>query len=204
MDNSDKIKTFYEDYYTDYDTYMQRTGHYDAQIYIIDQLDDQISEPILDVACETGILIKELLKKYSKISGNDFSSTMSETAKDKTSLLITNENAEILNSYNQKFKTIICCNCLYYLQDRDKAICRWTELLEKDGKIIFLEEYPFMKPARLEMKEHADELMSLISPMAPVDIEELMNQNNLNLEKKVKTKIDENHDLFGLVFSLES
>ncbi|KKR04764.1 MAG: hypothetical protein UT32_C0026G0011 [Parcubacteria group bacterium GW2011_GWC2_39_14] len=79
-----------------------------------------------------------------------------------------------------------------------------TELLEKDGKIIFLEEFPFMKPARLDMEEHADELMSLISPLAPDEIEHLMNKNCFSLGIKVKTKIDEHHDLFGLVFSLES
>jgi len=182
---------------------MSKTGHYNAQEKILDLLIDQIQEPILDLACGTGFLIGKLSKNFSLISGNDFSSAMVGTASNNKKITITNDNAEDLKSYDQKFGTIICCNLFFYLQDRNKAINRWANLLETNGKIIFIEEYPFIKPSSTEMDKHTEELMSLISPISPKDIQNIMAQNGFKLDNEVNTKIDANHDLYGLVFSLK-
>ena len=203
MDNSKKIQQLYNDSYLDYDAHMLKTGHYGAQEKILNLLIDEIQEPILDLACGTGFLMNELLKNFSLVFGNDFSSAMVETAIKNTGCKITNDNAETLDSYNQKINTIICCNLFFYLQDRSKAINRWADLLDKDGKIIFIEEHPFIQPASTEMDKHTEELMSLINPVSPDDIKNLMAQNGFKMDNKVKTKIDEKHDLYGLVFSLE-
>lgn len=202
MDKVSKIKQLYTTSYADYDLHMSKTGHYVAQENILQLLASQIHEPILDLACGTGFLIDKLSKNFSQVFGNDFSSAMSEIASKKTGLNITNENAEDLNSYNQKFQTIVCCNLFFYLQDRVKAMNRWANLLETTGKIIIIEEYPFIEPASEEMDKHTKELMSLIKPISPKDIQNIMAQNGFKMDVEVRTSIDEKHDLFGLVFSL--
>jgi ubiquinone/menaquinone biosynthesis C-methylase UbiE len=202
MNKSDKIKNLYNFCYADYDLHMAKTGHYEAQEKIINLLLDEIKEPILDLACGTGFMINKLSTKFSLVCGNDFSLSMAEAASKNTDCKITNENAEIIGSYNQKFKTIICCNLFFYLQNRNKAIRRWENLLDEKGRIIFIEEYPFIQPASEEMDKHTSELMSLVEPISPADIKSIMIKNGFRLDKQVKTEIDEKHDLYGLVFSL--
>jgi ubiquinone/menaquinone biosynthesis C-methylase UbiE len=201
MNKSEKIKKLYNACYEGYDEHMTQTGHYIAQEKVLNLMIDQISEPILDLACGTGFLIKLLSRKFSKIFGNDFSLEMAKIARRNSKLIITNDNAETLSSYNQKFKTIICCNLFFYLQDRERAIGRWKELLDSDGKIILIEEFPFIKPKGDEMSEHSKELMNLIDVTPLEDIGKLLSQNKFHLIKKIKIKIDEKHNLHGLVFS---
>jgi len=203
MDKANKIQQLYTICHADYDLHMSKTGHYDAQEKILQLLAGQIHEPILDLACGTGFLISRLSKKFTEIYGNDYSSAMAEIATKKTGHKITIENAESLESYSQKFKTIICCNLFFYLQNRDKALNRWANLLETDGKIIFLEEYPFLKPASEEMDKHTEELMLLINPISLKDITNLLSQNGFKMDAEVKTSIDDKHSLYGLVFSLK-
>lgn len=202
MNKSEKIKDFWNESCKDYDLHMVETKHYQAQEKILELLSNQIKEPILDLACGTGFLIKLLSNKFSKIYGNDFSSEMVKIARKKFNFSISNDDAEKLNSYSDKFSTIISCNLFFYLQNRKEAIKRWRELLNSNGKIIFIEEYPFIKPKSEEMDEHSEKLMNLIDPISPEKIERIMVQNGFILIKKVETKIDEKHNLYGLVFSL--
>jgi ubiquinone/menaquinone biosynthesis C-methylase UbiE len=203
MKKSDKIKKLYDVCHTDYDLHMVKTGHYEAQEKIISLLLDEIKEPIFDLACGTGFMIKKLSTNYSRVYGNDFSLSMVEMASKSTGRKITNENAEILESHSRKkFKTIICCNLFFYLQNRNTAIKRWANLLDKDGQVIFIEEYPFIQPISEEMDKHTKELMSLVDPISPTDIQKLMTQNGFKINKEIRIKIDEKHDLYGLVFSL--
>ncbi|MDD3711418.1 MAG: class I SAM-dependent methyltransferase [Patescibacteria group bacterium] len=201
---AEKIKQLYDICCTDYDRHMVKTGHYTAQEKILELISDQIAEPILDLACGTGFLIKLLSKKFTNIVGNDFSAEMVKIAKDNTNVSITTDNAETLESYDdKKFKTIICCNLFFYLQNRNEAINRWAKLLDQDGKIIFIEEYPFVEPSSQEMDKHTTELMDIIDPLSPQDIQKVMTQNGFELIKQVKTEIDEQHSLYGLMFSLK-
>ena len=129
--------------------------------------------------------------------------SMVEIAKKSCKFQMTNYDAETLCLYPKKFNTIISSNLFFYLQNREKAIKRWTQLLSHKGKILFMEEYPFVKSTGKEMGKHAKELMELIDPVSPEKIEELMIKNGFYLIKKVDTKIDEKHNLYGLLFSLK-
>jgi hypothetical protein len=53
------------------------------------------------------------------------------------------------------------------------------------------------------MDKHTEKLMSLIDPISPEGITEIMVQNWFLLVKEIKTTIDEKHNLYGLVFSLK-
>ena len=203
MNKSETIKKFWNKSHKDYDLHMTETKHYKAQKKILELLSNKIEEPVLDLACGTGFLIKLLSNKLSKIYGNDFSSEMVKIARKNSKFPITNNDAETLNSYTNKFRTIISCNLFFYLQNRKNSIERWVKLLDSNGKIIFIEEHPFIKPKSEEMDKHTEELMDLIDPISPEEIEKLMTQNGFSLIKKVETKIDIKHNLYGLVFSLK-
>ena len=140
MDISKEIKELYGEFCIEYDKHMKKTGHYLAQQKIIKKIINEIHDPILDLACGGGFLIKQLSKKFSKIQANDFSQEMLKRAKiENPNTKLTNDNAETLAFYNQKFNTIISCNLFFYIQNRNKAIKRWRELLNENGKIIGIE-----------------------------------------------------------------
>jgi ubiquinone/menaquinone biosynthesis C-methylase UbiE len=204
MDKTEKIQKLYDAIYDKYDIHMRKSGHYTAQENIIKLLFGQVEEPILDLACGTGFLINLLKKKFSSINGNDFSKKMSVAASLRTGLKITNENAEKLVSYNKKYKTIICCNLFFYLQDRKTAIWRWKSLLHKNGRVIYLEEYPFIKPVSNELDAHSAKLMAIVDPVEPELIERLMIEEGFQLSTKKKVKIDNKHNMYGLVFTLKN
>lgn len=202
MNKGNKISDFWDVSSAYYDKHMTKTRHYEAQKIIIESVIDQICEPILDLACGSGFLIGLLSQNFTKIQGNDFSIEMVNLASRKYDYSFTNEDAVTLPSYNHKFKSIISCNLFYYIQDRDKAIKRWSELLRPKGKIIFIEENPFIKPSSKEMDQYSNQLMEVIDPISPEEIEKIMSQNGFSLKFKVKTKIDEKHSLYGLIFSI--
>lgn len=202
MEKAEKIKKFWNESCEDYDHHMSETDHYKAQIKILGLLKKEIKEPILDLACGTGIILKFLSNDFSNIQGNDFSKKMIEMSKEKLTCKLTEENAEILSSYDEKFNTVILCNLFFYIENRKKAVKRWKKLLEKDGKIIFLEEHPFLITKSDDLDKHTKDLLEILNPISPEEIEKIMVEEGFFLKKKVKTSIDGKHDLYGLVFSL--
>jgi ubiquinone/menaquinone biosynthesis C-methylase UbiE len=204
MTPAEEIKDLYDFYCEYYDEHMKKTGHYSAQLKIINEIVDEIEEPILDLACGSGFLLSHLSNRFSNISANDFSKKMTGLAKKKNQkIAFTNDNSETLESYDQKFNTIICCNLFFYIQNRNKAIARWKGLLNKKGKIIFIEEHPFIKPKPSQMDEFARRLMKLVKPISPEEISDLMHRNGFISIKETKDIIDDEHNLYGLVFKLK-
>ena len=55
---------------------MKQSGHFDAQASILELIKDSVKEPILDLACGSGFLMKLLQKDFNSISANDFSKEM--------------------------------------------------------------------------------------------------------------------------------
>lgn len=201
MNKNQRIKQIYTMYSSNYDLHMRKTRHYQVQEKIIKQLNDNIMEPILDLACGTGYLIGVLAKTHKKINGNDFSKAMINAARKKhRNILFTNDSATELKSYKNKFNTIISCNLFYYISNRDKAIMRWKELLTKNGKIIFLEEYPFKITSSKEMERLSSKIISVINPIPPIKIIRIMKKRGFFLKKKISLPIDSTHNLYGLVF----
>jgi len=197
-----KIKEFYDKHAKDYDAHMTKTGHYLAQKKIIIKLINEINEPILDLACGTGYLITILSKRY-KIYANDFSQTMINELKNKLPLIKnTKDNTEYLKSHKRKYNTIICCNLFYYLKNHNRAIKKWKQLLNKNGKLILIEEFPFVSTNLNGNLKNSKELLSIIKPKTIVEIIEIMKTHNLHLIKMTKGKIDNYHHLYGLIFKM--
>jgi len=198
-------KLFYEASSGDYDKYMMKTGHYLAQKKTIKKLYSKIKEPILDLACGSGYIVSLLTKDFKKISANDFSSTMIELARNNQgekaeTINFTHDNAEKLNSQTKKINTIICCNLFFYIKHKNIALKRWKSLLNKNGHLIICEEFPFKKPHKGTMNQHANKLMRIVNPITIEKIIELTEKNGFKLITKKKTVIDKEHSLFGLVF----
>ncbi|MCX6793073.1 MAG: class I SAM-dependent methyltransferase [Candidatus Falkowbacteria bacterium] len=198
---SEDIKEFWDEAALDYNEHMLQTGHYKAQAEVINLLEDQIKSPVIDLAAGTGYLSKILLQKNLEVTLNDFSDRMINLCKE--SLQSFSEGSFIKNNaeaiaVDKKFQTIICCNLFYYLQDRVKAIAGWKSILEDGGRIILLEEFPFQQPTTELMSSHDKRLMDLINPVTPQDIK--LYFKDFKFIKEVKTAINQEHDLYGLVF----
>ena len=198
----EKIKDMYDRCAGDYNKHMLDTKHYEAQSRILKKLKTHINKPILDVACGPGFMLTELHKEFSSVFGNDFSEEMIKIAKQNNpEIAITNEDAEILESYNNKFGTIISSYLMFYLQDHDKALKKWQELLKEDGTLIIIDEYPFQYPKNSGFGEHSDILAEVIRPLSPEEIIKLAENNGFILKTKEKTEIDAKHSLYGMAFS---
>jgi ubiquinone/menaquinone biosynthesis C-methylase UbiE len=199
----EKIKNLWNKAINDYDLHMKNTGHYLAQEKLMNELKSHFYSPILDLATGTGFLAEKLLENKQILTLNDFSEEifLSFSQKFAKNIYVDFSNQDAHCIYLDKFyNTIICCNLFYYLEDQNRAINNWKKLLQKDGSIVLFEEYPFHKPNSTEMKDYENELMSLIQPVSPDEIEKLFTKQGLNLINKKKVAIDADHDLFGFVF----
>jgi len=196
------IRDLYDICSTDYDKHMELTGHYLAQNKIYSKVLPHIEEPIIDLASGSGYLLSLLCKDFSSVVGNDFSKEMIDLVKKrKLSVPLTNKDVESIDLEGVRFNTVICCNLFYYISDYKKALKNWDKLLTERGKIILIEESPFIKPESNEMDKYSQELMDLVKPIPIETIIKVMGDNNFELVKKYKTSIDKSHSLFGLVFN---
>lgn len=194
-------KTLYESIADDYDEHMSKTGHYTAQKEIFDQLVDFIEDPIIDLACGPGFLLPHLTERFSTVYANDFSKPMIELAKKKTGdkVVYLNFDAEKIK-LDKTFKTIICSNLLFYIENPSEALKNWKQLLDEDGVLIIMEEFPFGSTPSAEMDPHRKELLDVVEPISPEKIIETLNQSEFKLVKQVVTPIDNKHSLYGFVF----
>ena len=193
------MKEFWNKNAANYDEHMRASGHYDAQKQVSELLKENIQSPILDLAAGPGYLAGILLAKDHCVTLNELSPKMLVQASDKYSHYpkskFTQSDAQNI-TVNQKFKTIICCNLFYYLQSREKAIQDWKNHLTTDGAIIVIEEYPFQIPSSESLEGR--ELANLIKPISITEIKNYF--KDFTLIREVKTPIDDQHDLYGLVF----
>ena len=205
----EKIKNLWSQAVFDYDSHMQKTGHYSAQENLLGDLKSYLESPILDLATGPGFLAEKLLESKHEVTLNDFSDEMftffSNRFRKNSHAHFSNQDAHSMDLKDLPtfpFKTIICCNLFYYLENRVLAINNWKKLLKNAGAIILLEEYPFHRPDTKEMKSYESELMALVQPLSPGEIEKQFIEKGFKLIDKRKTSIDKNHNLYGFVFKL--
>lgn len=190
----------------EYDKHMACSGHYKAQSNILKKLLPLIKEPIIDLACGSGFLLTRLKEKFTLIYANDYSPEMIVLTRRKTNNCARTyslDDAAILSSYLQKFSTIICCNLFFYLQDYRKAIQRWKELLTNDGKMMVIEEKPFIFPRNNTFATFAPDILGMIQPKSPSQIKEIFVREGFIFLREETVRIDEKHNLFGLIFQKE-
>ena len=203
MVKSENTKSFWDKSATDYDGHMRDTKHYEAQAFLYTSLKSFFVSPIIDLACGSGFLSGLFLSDGHSVVLNDFSSVMIELSKLKLEnyqkAKFSIQDATNFNS-STKFKTIVCCNLFFYIQNRPEAIKFWEKYLDTDGAVILFEEYPFKNPAYGKMEHHEKELSTFIDPISPERIQELFAENNFELIGKNFVKIDKDHNLYGFVF----
>ena len=199
MKQTTKLQLFWDSFAAKYDFHMRESNHYNAQRKILNDLLNYIRQPILDVACGSGCLIEEMFKHFEEVKGNDLSEKMGQLCYERTKLRITAEDASTLISYSGIFNSIFCVNHFYYLDDHNLALNRWGQLLSNRGCLFLIEEWPFMEPSKFG--SYSSKLMEFIKPISPEEIEQRCYENGFQLVGSVNCSIDENHDLFGYVFS---
>ena len=98
---------------------------------------------ILEVACGTGIVTKELCKSIREgiITATDISADMLSVAKEKLSseknIIWKEANAMELPFADEKFDLVVCQFGAKFFQDKQKAFSEMHRVLKKSGKFIF-------------------------------------------------------------------
>ncbi len=184
----------------EYDRHMRDTGHYAAQKKTIRALELEMQGPVLDVACGTGRLLHFLRPDCPQLYANDQSAVMVKLCQKRNpSIPGTNKDAEKEGFYaNKKFETIICCNFFYYLKNPTKTLKRWSRLLSRKGRIIIMEESPFVSPPK--SKAFSRDIRMVIKPIAIAKITRLVQDCDFRLKEKIRVPIDKKHHLYGLLF----
>lgn len=202
-----RVRRIYDKYVESYDSHMLVTGHYVAQEILVEQLKDYFEDLTIDLGAGTGYLSEYLLKKniVKFIHVNDFSERMLEVARiriPKELVLFSSFDAESIN-LPLKYKTIICCNLFFYLSNPDMAINNWKKLLQKNGRIVVMEEFPFLFPVSNILQKFSKDLKKVHNYMTPDEIVELFSTHSLKLVNRESVEIDDKHSLYGYVFELE-
>lgn len=204
--NAPKIvhaSVFYDKLGERFPEYMKSSGHYEVQFKVLEALKEYLEESVLDVGCGSGELVRAVLRLgHSKIIGNDLSRKALELARENSSgTTFTQEDAHELGSYeNGSLGTILCCNLMYYL-DRGKALDRWVELLMEKGRLIVMEEWPFVYPfEKILGEEFCTMLKRIVRPIGPKKLIKLIVSKGFELVEKTRVEIYGRHGLNGFVF----
>ncbi len=201
----------------DYDNYMAKTNHLNAQKKIIALLAKEINGEVLDVATGTGSIALSIAKiSNTKVTGADISEKMIEKAKEKgkkvnASVDFLVNDIEKSTFSDNRFDTIVCCLGILWFTDKKKALKEMKRICKKDGKIILIEEEGQTTRSKKDeqkneqiFNERLRKFFSRIEKLeTPVSIKEIvkkMSKLDYKLAKKVRVEIDESHGFVGMVF----
>lgn len=116
-------------------------GPFESTSKLIDLVKINKGNSVLDIACGTGVVIKEIHKKIGNsghVIGIDSSSTAIRIARKwnekKSNLDFLNSDAEKF-SFAKKFDVITCQYALFFFPNTQKALKNMKNSLKKDGKI---------------------------------------------------------------------
>jgi len=73
-------------------------------------------------------------------------------------------------------------------------------MLNKNGHLIIIEEYPFIINNVNKNKQLANKLKKIVKPKTPCEVKTVLKENNFTLIKTTITKINNNHKLYGFIF----
>tara|TARA_B100000470_G_scaffold217988_1_gene202907 strand:- start:472 stop:1173 length:702 start_codon:yes stop_codon:yes gene_type:complete len=116
-------------------------GPFQSTKKLIELIKIKKSNRVLDVACGTGVVTKEIQKKVGKtgyIVGIDTSTTAIKIAKKWNNK---NENLDFINTdaenftFSKKFDVITCQYALFFFPNAQKALKNMKKSLKKAGKI---------------------------------------------------------------------
>ena len=103
------------------------------------------SESVLDVACGTGLLEQELIKRYQNITitGIDISEKMLEQARKKlepySRVRFQKGSAQRLEFEDESFDVVVSANSFHYFDDPHTSLQEIKRVVKRDGKIIILD-----------------------------------------------------------------
>lgn len=217
MTDKKEITDAFNSIENDYDNYMEKSNHANAQKKIIELLKDEINGKVIDVATGTGTIAICIARKIPNISitAVDVSEKMIEKAKKNAELAGVDINflvgdSEKLKISDKKFDIVICCLGLLWIIDKEAALKEMARICKINGKIILIEEEGETARARRPGDENlifSEKMLSFFSKVEKLEtsisleeIERKVKKLGYNIVKKIKERIDEYHGFVGMVF----
>ncbi len=135
MDKKDVIE-FFNDCAPSWDSNMVRNETVISRI--LDNAEIKAGKDVLDVACGTGILFPDYLKRnVNSLTGIDISPKMADIAKSKFS----DENITVICgdveefSFDKKFDAVVVYNAFPHFPNPERIIARLSSLVKQGGTV---------------------------------------------------------------------
>ncbi len=192
MDKIDVIE-FFNEHAPNWDSNMVRNEAVISKI--LDNAKVDAGKDILDVACGTGVLFPDYLKRnVQSLTGIDISPKMIEIAKSK----FDNESISIICgdveefSFNKKFDTVVVYNAFPHFANPEKIIAKLSTLVKQGGTVTVAHG---MSRAMLE-KHHSGTAKHVSIGLMHED--ELADIFEKHLKVTVKISNDEMYQVVGI------
>lgn len=213
----EEIKQAYDFIVEDYDDYMKRTNHTNAQRRIIELLKSEIDGEVIDIGTGTGIIAITVAKKIpnSRVTGIDLSEKMIEGAKsnaeeNRVSVDFLVNDAEQINFPDKKFDIVMCCLGMLWFVNKEMVLKEMMRICKNSGKIILIEEEgKTLRSTKKKSIVFNERLLKFFSKIEKLEthislkeIIEKMHEYNWDIKKRVNARIDQNHGFVGMVFEV--
>lgn len=127
-----------------YDCYSEKYPLYkETSQFLVELADIKKEMIVVDLACGTGTMIKEILKRLRKsgrVIGIDSSKEMIEVAKEKfkqKNVSFVHSPAEKINKAIKEKVDLVLCNSAFWQMDTNKTLNGIKEILKDNGNFIF-------------------------------------------------------------------
>ena len=210
--DQENIKRLYDKYFSkNYDQHMRATNHYVTMQKIRRQLRSYFNGRILDPTCGTGEALKMLLDMFGAdarlLIGNDFSDGMLAHARIKlrnSGTLLTTFDAEDVRLASATIGTVFCSYTFHWFTDKERVAQEFRRVLVPEGTLISLEEFPLLINGSKHMPRDVKKMIANTVGKTKLNgLDELIRifrSTGLVFVDLVIEKIDDNHDMYGLVF----
>ena len=189
--NKNKIRDFFDELAPSWDDHMIRNEEIIKQI--LDNAGVIEGADVLDVACGTGVLIKDYLsRKVNYIEAIDLSPKMIEIARNKyPNIKFVCFDGETYKS-DKRFDLIMIYNAFPHFENPDKLIANLSGLLKTDGRLSIAHNMSLK-----QINKHHENVSEDVSSRL-MEIDDLTKIMNRNLKVDIKISDDQMYQIVGI------
>ena len=189
--NKNKIRDFFDELAPSWDDHMIRNEEIIKQI--LDNAGVIEGADVLDVACGTGVLIKDYLsRKVNYIEAIDLSPKMIEIARNKyPNIKFVCFDGETYKS-DKRFDLIMIYNAFPHFENPDKLIANLSGLLKTDGRLSIAHNMSLK-----QINKHHENVSEDVSSRL-MEIDDLTKIMNRYLKVDIKISDDQMYQIVGI------
>lgn len=155
--NNKKIKEFFNEKAPTWDSRQEETDERISELLNYVKINE--GDKVLDIACGTGIIDRELVKRGAKVTAIDLSDKMIEIAKQKNADLGVDYKVQDFYDYDESgFDTAIIFNAYPHFTEKEELVKALSRTLKKGGRFVVMHSMGYEK-----LNEHHKNIQKGIS-----------------------------------------